>query len=62
MMKREVIVHTQSGRSFRGVLWRRYGPWIVLRQASLITGNDTADLEGDVWVDRRNLDFMQVVR
>lgn len=61
MMRHEVILHTKSGRSFRGILWRRWGVWLVLKQPALVS-DEPQDLDGDMWVDRDNVDFLQVIR
>jgi hypothetical protein len=61
--RHEVILHTKSGKTFRGVLWRKTGRWVILKAAALVIAEgQNADLEGDTWVDRDNVDFMQVVR
>lgn len=60
-MKHEVIAHTKTGESIRGVLWRKRPAWVIIKQPELLNGNSQPQaLEGDVWVHRDNLDFLQV--
>lgn len=63
MMRQEVVVHTKTGNSLRGVLTSRRGRWVVLKQPSVfIDADHTEPLEGEAWVDRANVDFIQVFR
>lgn len=59
---RRVVVTTKTDRSFRGVLWERRGGYLVLRQAELLKGRgEVVALEGELAIDERNVDFVQVV-
>lgn len=59
---RTVIVNLMSGTSFRGVVWRRTGPFVVLRNAQLLqkTGPATP-VDGEVVVQLADIDFIQVL-
>jgi len=60
---RQVVVNTRTDRAFRGVLWRRRRGYLVLRNAELLKGRGEATpLDGEVVIDRENVDFIQVVR
>lgn len=60
--RRSVIVNTQSGRAFRGVLWNQQGAYLVLRNAEISRpGVEWAPLDGEVVIDRANVDFLQVL-
>jgi len=59
---RRVIVNTKTERAFRGVLWRRWWVYLVLRNAELIKGRgETVPVEGEVVILRENVDFIQVL-
>ena len=56
----EVVLHTKTGKSVRGVLRRRHGRWLVLINAVLLDGSgEPIPLDGDVIIPRDNLDFAQ---
>jgi len=58
------IVNLTSGTAFRGVIWRRRGPFLVLRSAELLQDRDTAvnkKVDGEVIVKMADVDFIQVV-
>ena len=60
---RQVVVNTRTDRAFRGVLWRRRRGYLVLRNAELLGAKGaTTPLDGEVVIDRENVDFIQVVR
>jgi len=57
-----VIVNTKTDRAFRGVLWRRAGGYLVLRNAELLkTKGEVAPLDGEIVIESSNVDFIQVV-
>lgn len=59
---REVIVTTKTDKSFRGVLWEKRRGYIVLRKASLLQGRgDVIKMDGEVVIERDNVDFIQVI-
>lgn len=59
---RTVIVNLKSGRAFRGVVWRRRGPFMVLRNAELLKDRAGGNrLDGEVLVERVDIDFIQVL-
>jgi small nuclear ribonucleoprotein (snRNP)-like protein len=61
--RRQIIVNLKTERAFRGILWRRGGRYLVLRNAELVRpGGETVQMDGEVVVERANVDFIQVVR
>lgn len=49
-------------RAVRGVLWEQRGPCLVLKAAELIeTGQEVRRVDGEIVVERRNIDFIQVL-
>ena len=60
--KRRVIVNTKTDRAFRGVLWRKAWGYLVLRDAEMLKGRgETVPMDGEVLIERVNVDFIQVV-
>jgi hypothetical protein len=57
-----VTLVSDSETAFKGVLWRSRGPWLVLRDVSIIKAR-TAPLlvDGEVVIHRANLAFLQVL-
>jgi small nuclear ribonucleoprotein (snRNP)-like protein len=61
-VKRRVIVNTKTERAFRGILWRRRWGYLVLRNAEMLKGRgETVPVDGEVVIERSNVDFIQVV-
>lgn len=59
--RRQVVVNLASGRSFRAVLWAKRGPLLVLRDATLMEAGQTVSVDGEVVVERRTVEWMQVL-
>jgi len=59
---RRVIVNTKTDRAFRGVLWRKRRGYLVLRNAEMLKPRgETVTVDGEVVIDRGNVDFVQVI-
>jgi len=59
---RRVIVNTKTERAFRGVLWRKRWGYLVLRDAQMLKPRgETVPIDGEVVIERGNVDFMQVL-
>ena len=59
---RTVIVNLKSGTAFRGVVWRRRGPFIILKNAELLKDQAGGNrLDGEVLVERDDIEFIQVL-
>lgn len=59
-----VIVNLQDDPStaLRGVLWDARGPWLTLRNTSLLKPNvPPVSLDGEAVIHRSNVSFLQVV-
>lgn len=61
MFKRSVVVNTKTGRSFRGVLWTKKGPYLVLKDAVLLESAVTMPIDGEVVIHTDNVDFTQLL-
>lgn len=60
-LRRRVVVNKHDGTALDGVLWARRGRTLVLKNALLLqTGLEPAPIDGEVLVDRDNVDFVQV--
>lgn len=62
-VRRNVIVNTKTDKAFRGILWAKTGPLLVLRGASLLAPGQVEgqELDGEVVLERINVDFIQVL-
>ncbi len=58
---RRVIVVTKTDRTFRGILWRRRRGFLVLHQAELLEHGKAVAMDGELVIERANLDFIQVL-
>ena len=59
---REVIVNLKTDHAFRGVLWRRARGYLVLRNVTLLRKSEAPlAVDGEVLIERANVDFVQVV-
>lgn len=59
--RRTAIVNTKTDQAFRGVLWKVRGRLIVLRNAQIYTGGESKPVDGEVVLDRSNVDFIQII-
>jgi hypothetical protein len=61
MVRRRVVVNLVGDQAVTGVLWRRVGGFLVLRDARLIeAGADPVSMDGDVLIERDRVLFVQV--
>lgn len=58
----QVQIYTKTDRTFRGVLWQRRGEFYILKRAEELRERGAIiPLDGEVLIDRANVDFMQVI-
>jgi small nuclear ribonucleoprotein (snRNP)-like protein len=58
---RTVIVNLKSGTAFRGVVWRKRGSFVILRNAEILKDKAGGSrIDGEVLVERSDIDFIQV--
>ncbi len=63
LLRREVVINLHDGTGFRGVLYRRDGHLMELRNAQrLEPGRDPVDCDGSIILERREIQFWQVAR
>jgi small nuclear ribonucleoprotein (snRNP)-like protein len=61
-LRRRVLVNLKTEKAFRGVLFAQRGPLLVLKDVELLeAGRDPVRVDGDVLVERSNVDFVQVL-
>jgi hypothetical protein len=61
---REVIVNlaNDKGSALQGVLWSARGPWLTLRNVSVLSqGQPPTPLDGESTIHRANITFIQVL-
>jgi small nuclear ribonucleoprotein (snRNP)-like protein len=62
MVRRRVVVNLASGRAFRGILWAKRGPLLVLRDATMYEpGVPPVAVDGETVIERRTVEFIQVL-
>ena len=60
MIRRRVLVQLHSGRAFTGLLWRRRGGLVVLKSAEMLEpNNQPVSMDGDVILDRSEIEYVQ---
>lgn len=61
-VRKRVVVNLTTEKAFRGVLWAKRGPLLVIRGAELLEpGADPRPVDGEVTVERSRVDFIQVL-
>lgn len=61
-LRRTVIVNLRTEKAIRGVLTRKTGPLLELRNAELLeAGRPPVPVDGAILVETGNIDFVQVV-
>ena len=57
-----VIVNLKSGRSFRGVIWRRkHGEFMVLKNAIILGGEGSRPVDNELLIPVADIEFIQVI-
>lgn len=56
-----VIVHTKTGKSFKGVAYDRRSKGLVLKNAEILTPNGAKPVDGEVFILDVDIDFTQVL-
>lgn len=60
-----VIVNLNSGTVFRGLIWRKQGPFYVMREVEMLSDRDSRmqpkETKGEVLVKLADIDFIQVL-
>jgi hypothetical protein len=63
LTKKSVVVNLRSGKAFHGVLFDTQGDLLILKQAMLYDpeAHDPVSVDGDVVVERLEVEFIQVL-
>lgn len=62
MIRRRVLVNVRTDKAFRGIMWAKRGPLLVLKDVELLeAGRPPVHIDGEVVVERSNVDFVQVL-
>ena len=57
-----VNLRSDSDTAIRGLLWGSRGPWLTLREASVLKVNTTpTPIDGETVIHRDNVGFVQVL-
>ena len=60
-VKRRILLTTKTDRTFRGILWKAYPSYMILKDASILgPENRSTHLDGEVTIYRVDVDFIQV--
>lgn len=59
-LKAGIVNLKNGGPSFRGVIWQKRGPFLVLRNAELLRNDGARPLDGEVIVQLADIEFIQV--
>lgn len=58
-----VIVNRKSGQGdLRGVLWEVTETYLLLRQAELVGAGDPRPIDGEVLIERDEVEFVQILK
>jgi small nuclear ribonucleoprotein (snRNP)-like protein len=61
LTRKKVVVNLHSSRAFVGILWAQRGPLIVLRNVTMHEpGAAVASVDGEVVIERSQVEFIQV--
>lgn len=61
-VRRTVVVNLVTGSALQGVLWRKSGPLLVLREAAYLqAGQEPQAGMGEVIIERDKVEFIQAV-
>jgi hypothetical protein len=60
-VRKRVVVNLQD-KAFRGILWAKRGPLLVLRDAELLEpGRQAQPVDGEIVIERKKVEFTQVL-
>lgn len=65
LTRRQVIVSLITDKAFKGILWAKRGPLLVLRNAAILAEDGPeggVPVDGEVVIERSLVEFIQVIR
>lgn len=62
-IRRKILINTKTDRTFRGILWKTTGRYLVLKNAEVLLEKNQSrmTMDGEVVIERSNVDFIQVI-
>lgn len=60
-VRQTIIVNCKTSETFRGVLWKKSGPLLVLRGVQRLSGTQSIPVDGEVVIERANVSFLQIL-
>lgn len=60
-IRRRAYVTLTDGTTVAGVLWRRHGGYVTLRDARLHAEGQQVPIDGEVVIDRDRIQFLQLL-
>ncbi|MET9286493.1 hypothetical protein [Nocardia beijingensis] len=62
VVHRRVVVNLRTGTAVSGVVVGTRGPLLIVRDATVHDGDQSAPADGEIVIDRANVDYVQAVR
>ncbi|WP_218717089.1 hypothetical protein [Nocardia sp. MH4] len=59
---RRVVVNLRTGTAVSGVVTEIRGPLLIVRDATVHDGDQAAPADGEIVIDRANVDYIQALR
>ena len=60
LARKKAIINLKTNVSFRGIIWYTTGRYIIMRNAELL-GDNPKQLDGEVIIERKEVEFIQVI-
>ena len=61
-VRQRALVNLKSGKGFRGVLWAKRGPLLILRDVTVrFEDGQTRELDGEIVIERTQVEFIQLI-
>lgn len=57
-----VVANLTTGSAFKGVLWKKTGPLLIMRDVSYLqVGHDPVPMDGEIVVEREKVEYLQTL-
>lgn len=61
LANRRAVVNLHSGRAISGVVTKWRGPFYILRDATVLEGDQQMPADGEVLIEKHNVDYVQAL-
>lgn len=61
LLRRQVIVNAKTNKAYKGVIWKKHDPYLVMRDVALHENGQWRGVDGEVVVHVNTIDFVQVL-